>query len=64
MEDVINHIASIMYSELEYQENLINKMKPDNVESLEPVHNTLDVVETTISIDEHLDMLLNLEDEP
>ncbi|CAG8045142.1 unnamed protein product [Penicillium nalgiovense] len=50
VEKGIYHIASIMYSELEYQEELISKTKPDDVE-------------TTISNDEHSDMILNLEDE-
>ncbi|OQE30517.1 hypothetical protein PENFLA_c003G10782 [Penicillium flavigenum] len=65
VEKVIYHIAIIMYSELEYQEQLISKTKPDDVESLELIRNTLkDLVETTISNDEHSDMMLDLEDEP
>ncbi|KAJ6187493.1 hypothetical protein N7519_002401 [Penicillium mononematosum] len=65
VEKVIYHIASIMYSELEYQEQLISKTKPDGVESLELIRNTLkDLVETTISNDEHSDTMLNHEDEP
>ncbi|CAG8331729.1 unnamed protein product [Penicillium nalgiovense] len=64
VEKGIYHIASIMYSELEYQEELISKTKPDDVESLELIRTTLnDLVETTISNDEHSDMILNLEDE-
>ncbi|KAJ5487389.1 hypothetical protein N7530_001689 [Penicillium desertorum] len=40
-------------------------MKPDDVESLEIIRNTLkDLVETTISNDDHSDMMLNHEDEP
>jgi hypothetical protein len=55
----------MMYSELEYQEELISETKPADVESLELIRDTLkDLVETTISNDEHSDMMLNIGDEP
>lgn len=65
LEKFIYHIASMMYSELEYQEELISETKSADVESLELIRDTLkDLVETTISNDEHSDMMLNIGDEP
>ncbi|CAG8888344.1 unnamed protein product [Penicillium egyptiacum] len=62
---VTGHITSIMFSELEYQEELISEMKPDDVEFLEPSHDTLkDRVENAKGHDEHSDVMLKLEDKP
>jgi hypothetical protein len=41
LEKFIYHIASMMYSELEYQEELISETKSADVESLELIRDTL-----------------------
>ncbi|KAJ5436218.1 hypothetical protein N7445_007103 [Penicillium cf. griseofulvum] len=68
MKKVFGDTASIMFSELEYQEGLISKMAPNDGEFFQPTHETLvDLVENieqwTVD-DEHSDMMFNLEHTP
>jgi hypothetical protein len=68
MRKVFSDTASIMFSELEYQEELINKMAPNDGQFFQPTHETLvDLVENIeqwTADDEHSDMMFNLEHTP
>ncbi|KAJ5960167.1 uncharacterized protein N7479_007317 [Penicillium vulpinum] len=68
MKDVLGNIASTMFSELEYQEELISEMRPDNEEFFQPSHQTLvDLVENLeqwTADDKRSDMMFDLEEEP
>ncbi|KAJ5163344.1 uncharacterized protein N7500_005174 [Penicillium coprophilum] len=67
MKKVLGDTASIMFLELEYQEELINEMPPNDWEYFQPTHEALmDLVENIehwTADDENSDMMFNLEDE-
>ncbi|KAJ5406421.1 hypothetical protein N7465_007705 [Penicillium sp. CMV-2018d] len=68
MKEVFSNISSTMFLELEYQEELINEMTPDEGEFFQPSHNTLvdlvEIIEQWTADDKHSEMMFNLEDEP
>ncbi|KAJ5514364.1 hypothetical protein N7463_003916 [Penicillium fimorum] len=68
MRKVFGDTAGIMFLELEYQEELISEIAPNDGEFFQPTHETLvDLVkniEQWTRDDENFDMMLDLEDEP
>ncbi|KXG47107.1 uncharacterized protein PGRI_038530 [Penicillium griseofulvum] len=68
MRKIFGDTASIMFLELEYREELISKMAPNDGEFFQPTHETLvDLVENIeqwTADDEHSDMMFNLEHTP
>lgn len=67
MREGINDIANIIFSELEYQQELIDELKTDDAEYLQPTHDTLvdltRIIERCTADDEYPDMIFNLEDD-
>ncbi|KGO71679.1 hypothetical protein PITC_026920 [Penicillium italicum] len=68
IKEVFSAFAGTMLSELEYQEELISQMSPDDGKFLLPSHNTLvhlvEIIEQWTADDEDSDMMFDLEDEP
>ncbi|KAJ5834784.1 hypothetical protein N7447_000810 [Penicillium robsamsonii] len=68
MKKVFSDTASIMFLELEYQEELISKMAPNDGDFFQPTHEILVNLVKNIghwtADDENSDMMFDLEDEP
>lgn len=68
MKEVFGNISSTMFSELEYQEELINEMTPGEGGFFQPSHNTLvdlvEIIEQWTADDKNSEMMFNFEDEP
>ncbi|KAJ5774472.1 hypothetical protein N7457_009368 [Penicillium paradoxum] len=67
MKEVLDIIAGIMFSELEYQQELIDELKTDDEQYFQPTHNTLldlvGVIEQWAVDDEYPEMIFKLEDD-